>query len=208
MEEIRKKSFQQLKSLGFSYNEKLPMLKYTSIEKSRDDIINRSLIVSCLVGLSYSYNKENLLITINWLKGNKLESFMTPLEKEYLIKDNNDKYFQNQVEALYLFSRVLGLTGMITHDKLCPNSLVSFFPKINKLDSFVYFKSRVMLMPYSKILELADFYYCYHDSIINNLYNPKLKIIPEYAIIERKRTLEWLIGNISWDPTSPTSPSM
>lgn len=196
---IRKKSLACAASLGFSINEFLPLLGEKIYEKSAEQIANRLLCLHVVAACSYGFNREE---ACSWIAQENLQNFLTEGEKIFLAKGVGEKEkYHFQIEGMWALSWSLGLVPRLDFSKGCESSFALLLPNLKISESSVVLRSKLVLRSFDSIFEQCDLAYCLHwairqAQICSNAIPGKVQ---PYVIIERRRALEWLIGNEDWD---------
>lgn len=86
----------------------------------------------------------------------------------------------------------------------CANNFVQILPDIRSAASTRTFQIGLKLRSETELLEKADLAYCLHwairDAELNG--NPTPGSVPARVVVERRRALEWMLGEESWDDAS------
>lgn len=190
---IRKKSIKLAKKYGYETNKNLPILDDFSDVKSKDQIVDRLLILFTLVSCSYGFNKKEAL---SWLEKEKLVSSLSNTELEYLDNKNNS-IKQTEVEALWALAWSLNLVQDLDFTKLCSNDFISIFPNLLENESSSELRSRASIRKEDDLIAKLDLSFCLHWAIREcpeEKYN-----LENYVIEERRKALEWIVSSVNWD---------
>ncbi len=197
--EIRLAAVKSAESLSFNTNPNLPLLDNSLTLRERNSIVNRSLCLNAIVATAYGLDKK---LALKWLKSEKLESCLSQSESDFLQGFNtSSQLFKLQTESLYVFAWVLGKLDVLDFSCYCPNSLVDEFPDLISYESSKSFRSSIKVRPLTEVILNCDISYNAHASIVYSEINDKpiqSKVEP-YVIWERRRALEWLLGDDDWD---------
>ena len=118
--------------------------------------------------------------------------------------DNQEAYYQKQVEALNAFAWVLGYVQEMEFDQVCANNLIALYPDIKNKASASEFRAKSNLRSMEEIVEKCDLAYCLHWAITDaQLANRRSPInIGTHVIIERRRALDWILCDQDWEEVS------
>jgi len=199
--EIRKQSLSEAARLGYSTNENLPALD--SIEPSRTlpQTIDRFLALYGVIACSYGYPKTKVE---KWLSQEELSEYLSEREKQYINSETvpaQNSAIQWQIEALWTLAWCLSCHSNLDFSDSCSDDFIGMLPDIAKNESTNNFRDELVLRNSSEILAVADLTYCLHWSIRDAEIHSKTVPgkVPGNVVIERRRALEWMIGNDQWD---------
>ncbi len=196
---IRTASCQLAKKFGFHIPASLPLLETDSDPRPIEDIVDRALIVSVIVAVSYGFKRDAALL---WLEQESLMELLSPQEKDFLSgSDERRQQFQVQVETLCAFAWSLGLLPDLDFEKDCPNHLVSLYPDFKKMEPTAKFRERAKLRTTQEIVGACDAAYCLHWGLNQAMLDgvKSKRRISQIVVTERRRALEWILGKEDWD---------
>lgn len=202
MQVIRDRSIQKAMAMGYEVNASLPLLDEGISIRAKNEIIDRCLTLFATVAGSYGFAKADAM---DWLKQEKLDCGLSPSELLFLTDaDNQQVYYQKQVEALNAFAWVLGYVHEMEFDQICANNLITLYPEIKNKDACSEFRTKSNLRSLEELVEKCDLAYCLHWAIKQaELSNRRLpNDIGAYVIIERRRVLEWVLSDHDWQDVS------
>jgi hypothetical protein len=192
---IREESLQKAMQLGYKVNENLPLLD-VHLQKDLSSLITRTLILNCVVATAYGFDKKRAL---NWLSKENLINFLSESENSFFSSKKNDFTFKYQIESLWALVWALNFFKELDFSKYCGESLISFLPNLKDSQDSKAFIEKATLRSEKEIIQTLDLSYCLHWAIRNSeINNQHLKIQP-YVIMQRRKALEWLCSDSSWD---------
>lgn len=201
MQKIREKSLKAARALGYPTNESLPLLDEVERIRSVSESGGRLLCLYAIVACSYGFPKEKAK---KWLAKEGLEGFLSEDEEGYLnVRSNGspDASKQWQVEALWALAWCVGCHSGLDFSDSCSDSFIQMLPDIAKDAATGPFLAGLQLRDNAEIVAKADLSYCLHwavrDAEITGQKVPGK--VPKNVIVERRRALEWMIGQDSWD---------
>lgn len=167
------------------------------------DIANRALALHALVACSFGFDKS---AAISWCKKEGVITALTESELKDLESNSADMdQYQCYVEALYAFVWVLGRVDKLDFNDHCPEHMVGIYPDLLTDESAVEFIDLVNIQSKQKVLEACDLAYCIHWALRDIELNGGARYpngIEPYVVVERRRVLEWLLSEESWDEIS------
>jgi hypothetical protein len=114
-------------------------------------------------------------------------------------QDNVSK--QWQIESLWALAWCLGVHPNLDFSDSCSDSFVRMLPDIAKDAATSSFRNRLQLREKTEITEKTDLAYCLHWAVRDaEISRKKLPgKVPGQVVVERRRALEWMIGQDPWD---------
>lgn len=204
MQKIREKSLKAAWALGYPTNESLPLLDEVEQIRSVAESVSRLLCLYAIVACSYGFSKEKAK---KWLAREGLEGFLSKSEEAYLKGSSNggiDPSKQWQVESLWALAWCVGCHPSLDFSDSCSDSFIQMLPDIAKDAATSSFRTGLQLRDKAEIAAKADLAYCLHWAVreaeINGWKAPGR--VPGNVVIERRRALEWMIGQEQWDEIS------
>nr|WP_232475489.1 DUF4272 domain-containing protein [Permianibacter aggregans] len=173
------------------------------VSRAEVDVARRMLCMSGIVALSFDLSRKPIIES--WLEREKLIEYLTKEEARFLKGGyKNIAAMQWRVESLYALAWSSSLSEDYQSFAPCPDDLVSHFPSISRGESSALFISKIKIRPNQEIIEALDIFYCLHWRIRNSLLEGSKASgpLPDSAIIERRRALEWLFSDEDWEAVS------
>lgn len=195
---VRDRSLARAVALGFPINTSLPLLSEEIHEKSEEEILNRLLCLHVVAACSYGFNREKAW---RWVEQENLQNALVGGELLYLREGiGEQEKYRLQIEGMWALSWSLGVVPELDFGKGCASSFALLLPNLKISESSDSLKSKIAPRSIEQIFEQCDLAYCLHwgirqAQISNNSIPAK---VPPYVIVERRRALEWLIGDEDW----------
>ena len=199
---IRSESLQKAEKLGYRANSSLPLLGESVSLRSLEEVVDRSLAFFAVVACSYGFDRQSAL---RWMGQENVSSYLAESEREYLHSGEGDvSFYQSQVEGLNAFAWALGFVKAIPFDSVCDNTLIKLFPDIKNNGSSEGYRAKAKLRSVKKIISACDLAYCIHWAIREAELNNEMLLgdVSGHVIIERRRSLEWMLSTDDWDDIS------
>lgn len=200
LQEIRNRSIRRAAELGYPVNENLPLLDQPKMLQGKDEVVDRTLALFGAVAHSYGFPAQAVK---SWLQSENLTESLSPSERNFLDSSPKDQQatFQGYVEALWALAWVLEINPSLDFEALCSNDFIHLFPNLKTGESGKAFRDRAALMPQDKIIEKADLAYCLHWGVMHTEVSGKQHSgeVPPYVIVNRRKALDWVIGDDAWD---------
>lgn len=197
---VRSKSELEARRMGYSINPALPLLEPLSIVRSKDDVVDRLLVLGCVVAIAHGSRKE---VGLPWLEREGLAESLTAREREWIasLDENDRRIFRAQEESAWALMWALGFVARLDFDSYCEPTLARMFPSIRNGEGSARFREQSRLRSESEIVDAIDLAFCVHwavrDASLRRTGLPN-DILP-YVIAERRRALEWLTTPVNWD---------
>jgi hypothetical protein len=196
----RERSRKVSQSLGLPFNERLPELESSLRLRDKSSIATRALALQVAVACSYGYASSE---GVEWLKIHHLASSLSETERVFLEDTREDKLrFQPQVECLFAFAWVLGLTSPFDWRAPPPENLVSMYPHLKTKELPQRFLDSIKLRSETEVLAAVDAAYCVHWGCRQLLLDGRSPPVQVAAVENRRRALEWSVGTENWDDLS------
>lgn len=195
MDTTRSDSWQLVDSLGMPTNRSLPEIEVNS-PRREEEVVQRLLALFCVVAASFGFPKQQ---AAEWLDQENLSLALTDKESEFLHSQLEPTPFQHQVEALFALAWALSLVDELPWGRLPPDNFVTMFPELKVMESAEELRPRLELRPRAELMRRLDEAYCLHWACRQMLLDNEPPPLREYVFRERRRSLEWLNGNGSWD---------
>ncbi len=200
---IREHSLKIVDSLGESISKSLPLLEGNIQLRSSKTILERILCLHAIAACSYGF--ERILI-IEWLAQEKLDTKLTPNESLFLHGGiGSPPKFKQQIECMWALAWSLNLVAHLDFKINCSDDFVRLMPDLKHSENSQMLQNKMKIRPLKEIVASCDLAYCLHWLIRDRELAGNKKTLIEIqprVIIERRRALEWLLNNESWDNVS------
>lgn len=203
--EIRKKTLLLMQKSNFPIHPYLPLLDIKAL-RAKDEICQRIIALYSLAGIA---NGEGADMLRDWLVEEGGWKFLSELEKAVILSQQLSSDDLNELswkeESLYILCWAGDLVSNLpSPGELC--ELERIFEHIPPEKSFSEFFTSLTPRSPLEIVEVLDFHYCLHASIVhpelweNNEIN---KNINRGLVLERRQALEWLCStSVDWGDIS------
>ncbi len=197
---IRQASLRETIALGHNPNENLPLLDAVEEIRSANEISARILALFAYVSCSYGFAKAK---AIEWLRANDLYEHLATSEEKYLDGASNAIRPNTQwmVEALWALTWVTSHQNELDFSKPCSSDFIGIFPDIKNGEAANKFLESASHRAVEEVVRAADLAYCLHWSVRDLQLKGKMPDtqVSPMVIVERRRSLEWVITNEPWD---------
>lgn len=198
---IREETVQEARRLGYEVSSELPLLDFNLRLRDEDEVARRCLARYAAVAVAYGFDRGRAR---DWLKCEGLAEALATSERDFLDGQDDVDPPKAGVESLWALCWALGFVASLDFGQICGDELISLFPDLRAGDEPRQFFTRARLRPLAQIAAAVDLAYCIHWSITQTAMSSEKGSgqVPVYVIVERRRTLEWLVGDESWDRVS------
>ena len=198
---IRNDSLRICSRLGVQTNGSLPSLEQFEITRSKDEIVNRIFSMLAVAASAYGFDRQTAFA---WLEREKSVQTLTSREYKFLTGDEIDTaQFMEQIEGMWALCWSLELIRNLDFSVSCSRDFVAILPDLKKNQSGDHFRVAAVRRRAVEIVAKCDLAYCLHWGIIHGGSPVRLKQrISPYVVIERRRSLEWLLSTEDWDSIS------
>lgn len=198
---IRARSLKQAQRLGYAINRNLPSIDPPRSRRSVDEVADRLCSLHVVVSCAYGFQRA---AAWSWLQREDLVGALSPCERAYLecMEDpESDARLKWQVEALWALSWAAGVQDELDFALHCADDLVHRLPDLRTGAPTAPFRASLALRRPKELLRAADLAYCLHWAVVDaHLHGrPIPGAVEAGVVLERRRALEWLIGDDAWD---------
>jgi hypothetical protein len=195
---IRDRNVDFLAQKGISFKGKLPFLDASQDAKwkSSKSIAEQLVCTYALTGLAQDADPKKLF---KWLESESLSCNLTDAEKGYFKKDRLSESeivtLSWKQELVATFAWSLGIQPVLPF----PNKeaqLSEIFNKIPPQVSVQHFLKNSARIESEAILQQSDLYYLCHWIMRHSDASKYKKVLNLDVVIERRRALEWIIGDV------------
>jgi hypothetical protein len=198
---LRRKTERLVTTLGGSINSKLPLLETQEITRSKEQIASRALILLACSAVSYGFSQK---LASSWVEENDLLIHATREERMVLDGGVCDPVYKLRPEAIWALAWVLNVAEDFEFNVPVPANLVHRLPNLKTAEPAKKWIDSTRVIESSDVIAALDFYYCRHWAIQDAALRGVRPIgaLPSYAVVERRRALEWCVGKDDWDMIS------
>ena len=170
--------------------------------RSLAEVQNRALVGNVIHNCSYRMPTEYARA---WLGTHGLIDDLTPGEVSYLDAmdgglDPASQGHRLRVEALWILTWSLSLTPTLDWGAYCADEMASWLPDLRAQEDPARFRATTTQRDEAEILDEVDAAYCltWGCARSNLEGRPEPGRLGQYVMWERRRALEWLVGD-DWD---------
>ena len=196
---IRLETLDHLRVYGIRQEIPLPLISSEFELRPSRELVGRALALSVTVAVSFGFDRQKAL---HWLVNSGQLEFLPGSERAFVTTGSADApAFHGKVEALFAIAWALNVADGFSSKELCPTTLVSTFPNLKANESPEHFIRMCQPRPFLEVVRQADLYYCLHWYVRELRFGPLSGNLPlpAYAVVERRRMLEWMLGRDDWD---------
>lgn len=198
MASIRQASWGVATKFGFPTNDALPLLDTSVIFRSKDEIVDRVFGMLSLAASAYGLDRKKAFA---WLEREGSLQNLTSTEREFLGgAQMNPTPFMEQIEGMWALCWCLKVVPDLDFSIPCSGDFSKLLPDLKKDEAGAAFRGKASLRDSVEVITKCDLAYCLHWGVVHAGLTGKLKkAIKPYVIVERRRSLEWLLSEDSWD---------
>lgn len=200
---VRERSLDAARRLGYPVNPSLPAVSDLLEPRAAKEIVDRALVLALVIYGVIGEFPTSLLR--EWAKRENLVPSMTERERRYfdgvLPSASEVTDLQDQIEALWTLSWVLGKTPILDFSEEVGDSLAKVLPDVEHGEDARRFRADVWIRPMTEILEACDLSYCLHWAIVSEALHgrPPPGTLEPWVVVNRRRALEWTLSRADWD---------
>lgn len=199
LDRIRERSISKARRLGYPVNLNLPRLDSSIELRNEGEITTRMLclnvVIACTCGFPRARGQDRL-------RSDGIYDKLTPGELLFLESGSGAiGELRQEVEGLWALAWAGSLVRQLDFYRYCGSNLVTVLPDLDANESNERFLSSFSLRKLSDVASACDLAYCLHWAVRQAVLDgtpPPGKAEP-YVVLERRRALEWLIGDDPWD---------
>ena len=203
-EDVKRESEKIILEKGGKILDWLPIMERNEPMRSNEELINRALILNALVNI---YFEAPIHIIKNWIEQYNLTPFLSESERKLLDKTNEDLTEQEKInilwfnEALWALMWAGGLIKDLPIDKCVEDNMVKLCPNLENGENDSKFRRKMKIRTKEEIFKKLDLYFRTHWYTRNGrLNNDSTGKMNDEIILERRKSLEWVIDNtLDWD---------
>lgn len=200
--EIRERSLELASKAGLTILPTLPLLDGKLRPRSSEEAVERLLCLNAIAAVSYGFDRAKAR---DWLRQEHLDGLLTEAEHRFIERAEGDpQFFQTQVEGMWALAWALSLVSRLDFWKDSDNKFVTILPNLKAGESSTELRRKLHMRPIDDLISACDLAYCLHWAVRQAELNGKQPPagLKGYVVIERRRALEWLLGNEPWDAVS------
>jgi hypothetical protein len=201
-EVIRKQSLITASQLGYPINDRLPLLDEGAVTRSRDEVFDRLLGMLCVAACAYGFDNQR---AIEWLRREAGTEMISPTESRFLqTKIGKPRSFMEQIEGMWTLAWSINIVPRLDFGFPCEQNFVLQLPDLKGNESSADLRNNAKRRQDEEIVAACDLAYCLHwairDARLHGTTTPGK--VDAYVVVERKRALEWLLTDASWEDVS------
>jgi hypothetical protein len=199
---IRAESQVAARACGVRIPDHLPLPDPISSLRSKKEVEDRILALHAVVAASFGFDKTKAL---SWIRQEFLQDALSPFEKDFLEQGKGSPaYFRSQVEAMWVLAWGLSIVANLDFRKACDSGFVRIMPDLKASESGKPWRGKAVLRSADELLAQCDLAYCLHWAIRQASLDrkPPSDGLRDGVVVPRRRSLEWMLSNESWDDIS------
>lgn len=170
--------------------------------RSESEVVDRLLCLHAVAAVAYGLRRETAL---EWVNEEGLAQHLEPAEARFLRDQAGyQESFRAHVEGMFALAWALQLHSHLDFWTGCDADFVHRLPNLKIREPSATLRKASCLRSSAEVLAMADLGYCLHWAMRESqLKNAPLRSNPNALVVEqRRRALEWLIGDDHWSATS------
>lgn len=197
-DDTRSRSRNILKSHGLFVPDSLPILDLANPRSSKE-ILVRLFCLNAVAAAAYGFDAIKAL---SWLYQERLDQKLTQPERSFLqYGEGGRDAFKVQVEGMWALAWAVNIVPEIDFWRDCNSSFVTLLPNLKTGESVTRTMDQAKLRAGDQIIAACDLSYCLHwiirEALIKD--HPLPRNLKPYIVVERRRALEWVLSEDSWD---------
>lgn len=198
---VREQSLEVLAKRGLSVPDSLPLLGGEAL-RPLNEILGRLFCLNAVAAAAYGFDAAKAL---SWIHHENLEGKLTPPERAFLERGAGDRdALKLQVEGMWALAWAASIVHEMDFWRDCDLKFVTLLPNLKANENTTRVDQQADARSSEQVVVACDLSYCLHWIIRESLIKgEKMPVgLKPYLIIERRRALEWMLGNEAWDMVS------
>lgn len=184
---------------GIAIPTHLPLLDSVERPRSAGEVVSRLFAAHVTAACAYGLDRTSAL---TWVRVEGLEKDLTPSERAFLFeKKGIAGRFQAQVEGMWVLAWSCGLISSIDMKQPCDDRFATMLPDLKVGQRSDAWRRKADMLPLHRLFCACDLAYALHWATRQAAleHRPCPLAISADLIAERRRALEWILGEDSWD---------
>lgn len=197
---IRKESWKIAEKLGYPVNEKLPLMDLP-LNLREEKVIGRRML-ALKAALAVAFSSENGEMVKKWILQENLSECLSKTESLLVFEGKGDaEKMELGIESLWMLAWSVGLIKEMNYREYCGDFLSDLLPSIENMDTTVPFMRNLLPRSIEAVTEELDLAYCLNWGMVQARREgqPPPGDVREYVIEYRRKALEWIVSEESWD---------
>jgi len=201
MSEFRSKSRTLLSKSNLRVPGALPLIEDFSPRRVTE-VLDRIVCLNAVAAVAHGFDRYKASA---WLSQEGVLERTTAGERSFLDKGvGNIDGFQVQVEGMWALTWLIGIVAKLDFWRSCDPHFVTMLPDIKTGEASSNFRGLAQVRSKTEIGLELDLAYCLHWILRDA--ETKGESPPDgnksYVVVERRRSLEWAVGDANWDEVS------
>jgi hypothetical protein len=197
---IRQRSLFMARRLGYPVDVTLPLMVDGGALRDKDAVVDRMLVLDVMIGCASGLPPE---LGAEWVEEAGIEAAVAPSEERILTGRPEEVPVRllDRMEALWTLGWAASLFRALDFGRICGPELAMIFGDIENLRGVRALRKRCGMRRYEEVVAACDLARCLHRGLLiadRSGAPPPGKVEP-HIIVERRRALEWLVGQQGWD---------
>lgn len=195
---FRSRSRALLSKAGVDIPETLPAIGEFSV-RPEWELLDRIVCLNAVAAVAHGFSRDKASV---WLAQEGMLEKLTDDERLLLDSGCGDlDRFKVQVEGMWALAWLLSIVANLDFWRGCDPRFVTMLPDLRTNENSSKFRSRASIRTKTEIGQELDLVYCLHWAIREAEIkdeNPPKGITP-FVVVERRRALDWAVGNMRWN---------
>jgi len=199
---IRQRSLFMTRRLGYPTDVTLPLFVDRGVLRDKDEVVDRMLALDAIVACASGMPPE---IASDWVVEVGVSSALSPSERRVL-EGRGDQVpadLIDRMEGLWALGWASSLFRALDFSRICGPELAMIFGELDDVRDVRALRKRCRMRRYEEIVAACDLARCLQrglDIAARKRMSQPGKILPN-VLYERRKALEWLVGEVAWDDT-------
>jgi hypothetical protein len=197
---IRQRSLFMARRLGYPVDVTLALSPDKKVLRDKDEVVNRMLALDAVIACASGMPPE---IALDWTHEVGIAEALSPSEARVLAGRPEDvpAGLLDRMEALWALGWATSLFRALDFGRLSGPELAMIFGELDDARDVRALRKRCRMRRNEEILSATDLARCLYRGLEiadKKRMKPPGKVAPQ-VVVERRRALEWLLGDEAWD---------
>ncbi|MDC3954581.1 DUF4272 domain-containing protein [Polyangium jinanense] len=197
---IRQRSLFMARRLGYPVDVSLPLITDRGVLRDKDEVVDRMLALDAVIACASGMPPE---IALEWVSEIGITGSLSPSEARVLEgrAEEVPAGLLDRMEALWALGWSASLFRALDFSRICGPELGMIFGELDDARDVRALRKRSRLRRHEEVLAACDLARCLHRGIeiaARKRMSLPGKVQPN-VILERRKALEWLLGEEEWD---------
>jgi hypothetical protein len=197
---IRQRSLFMTRRLGYPVDVSLPLQIDRRVLRDKDDVVDRMLALDAVIACASGMPPE---VALDWAHEVGVGEALSPSEMHVLSGRPEDvpPALLDRMEALWALGWATSLFRALDFARISGPELAMIFGELDDVRDVRALRKRCRMRRHDEVVSAVDLARCLYRGleIAEKKRMPVPGKVQPHVVVERRRALEWLLGDEDWD---------